>query len=638
METCVASIMTSVSQGRFPIFICSKYRQGAWEAIRGGMYTIHPCDGVTAEDKFAEFVQYKSGAPVWLNLQRNDADGLYPRNLSFCPCFYADQGTFYETDACVLVGFMNGVDNLNFIQDHPVYYNAGSNSVVDLRPYNIKERLVDADVQGSFVGTISLTHGTCYTERSTDAKVVNSLDDFPRSEFHDGDLIFVEFSDGNTSTHPTLNIKGTGAVAVRTSPSTYLGNVPKGDTLLLRYDTEYNSNNPSDTWYKTWYVVNSSGSSNLYTARTVDGVFFDGSANITHYGTCSTASGDAGKIVDVKGFVLEEGARVTVNFSESNTASNPTLNVHNGSGYTGAKAIMYRGTSSVSDSSDYYRWQAGDIIDFIYDGTNWVMVGWQTYAYHAESASTSTYANYLRYSTTNLLTASDTSTVKSSATIIPSSNGGYYLGNPNYKWGCVYANYLGTPSSPVGTAYITDMQGTASKATSDASGNTITSTYLKSVTLVNSSGKDLTPSGKVGVNETGTYVVPNKWPVLLRLTKGSDDFTDIGLRSLLCSYLMGIPNDNTSTSSSALPINGAEGCIAILQVCRNSPYDAIHRGCLVSSYSTVSFRGISSTGPSGSLAWTSNSASVSGTWVSINYTATSSDAYNYCMVLAVRIW
>ena len=643
VESCVDSIMNSVSQKRFPIFICSKYRAGAWEAIHKGMYTGDASTGFTVKDElFAEFVQYKAGAPVWLNLQRNMDDGLYPRNLSFCPCVYSDHLRLYRTDACVLVGFMNGVDNLNFIQNHPVYYNAGSDNEVDLRPYNVKEKLVDADVQGSFVGTISLPYGTCMTERSTDAKVVNSLDDFPRSEFQDGDLIFVKFSDGNTSTHPTLDIKGTGAVAVRTSPSTYLGNVPEGDTLLLRYDTDRNSNNPSDSWYRTWYVVSSSGSSNLYTARTVDGVSFDGSANVTHYCTCDTDSVTVEKIVSVTGFVLEEGARVTVNFLESNTAENPTLNVHNGRGYTGAKAIMYRGTSSVSGSSDYYRWQAGDIIDFIYDGTNWVMVGWQTYAHHAESAtsaSTSTYATYLRYSTTNLLTASDTSTVTSAATINPSSDGGSSLGSPNYKWGSVYANFLGSSYSPVSTAYINAVQGTASKATSDGSGNIITSTYLKSVTLVNSSGTNLTSSGTVGVNETGTYVVPNKWPVCLRLIKGSGTTTDIGLRSLLCSYLMGISNTNTSTSSSsALPVNGAVGCIAILQVYRTSSSSTIPRGRLVSSYSTVSVRGIEASGDSGYLEWSGKSAPVTGTWVAINHTTASSGSYNYCMVLAVRIY
>ena len=511
---CVDSIMTSVSAKRFPIFICSKYRKGAWEAIHKGMYTGDASTGFTVKDElFAEFVQYKAGAPVWLNLQRNSAGGLYPRNLSFWPCFYAERDTFHDTDACVLVGFMNGVDNLNFIQNHPVYYNAGSNSVVDLRPYNVKEKLVDADVQGSFVGTISLPHGTCTTERSTDAKVVSSLNDFPRSEFQDGDLVFVKFSDGNTSTHPTLNIKGTGAVAVRTSPSTYLGNVPEGDTLLLRYDTEYNLNNPPDSRSRTWYVVSSSGSSNLYTARTVDGVSFDGSANITHYGTCYTASDTAEKTVSVTGFVLEEGARVTVNFLESNTAANPTLNVHNGSAYTGAKAIMYRGTSSVSDSSNYYRWQSGDIVDFIYDGTNWVMVGWQTYAYYAESASnaeSAIYATNLRYSATTLLAPVNTSTVKSSATIRPSSNGGYSLGTTDYKWNYVYANYgdFHSSLSTDGTLSVTG-ESTLSGGLSLSKGASLSGDIVINNTLYFGSGKTV----KMNLFNSGIDVTGHLTPV-----------------------------------------------------------------------------------------------------------------------------
>lgn len=504
----VDSIMTSVSQKRFPIFICSEYREGAWEALRGGMYTFSVCSGhiqgVVSEDRFAEFVQYRAGAPVWLNLNRNSDGGLYPYNLSFCPCFYSYHDSLDNTDACVLVGFMNGVDNLNFIQNHPVYYNAGSNSVADLRPYNVKEKLVDADIQGSFVGNISLPYGTCSTAKSTDAKIVNNLSGSPRRSigFQDGDLIFVRFKNGNTSSSPTLNIERTGDVAVRTSPSTYLGNVPEEVTLLLRYDTTYNSSNPSDSRYKTWYVVNSNGASNLYTARAVDGVSFDGSANITHYGTCYTASGKGDKTVTVTGFVLETGARVTVKFLDSNTALNPTLNVDNGSGYTGAKAIMYRGTSSVSDSSNYYRWQSGDIIDFIYDGTNWVMVGWQTYAYYAESATSAsnatsashatsaTYATNLRYSSTNVLTATDSSTVTSVATIRPKTSGTKSLGTSGYRWNGIYANYgsFSTSLATDGTLEVTGAS-TLSGGLSLSNGASLSGDIVINNTLYFGSGK-----------------------------------------------------------------------------------------------------------------------------------------------------
>ena len=320
----------------------------------------------------------------------------------------------------------------------------------------------------------------------------------------------MEFSDGNTSSSPTLNIKGTGAVAVRTSPSTYLGNVPEGDTLLLRYDTSYNSNNPSDSSNRTWYVVNSSGSSNLYTARAVDGVSFDGSANITHYGTCSTASATVEKTVTVTGFVLETGARVTVKFLYSNTASNPTLNVHNGSGYTGAKVVMYRGTSSVSGSSNYYRWQSGDIVDFIYDGTNWVMVGWQTYAYHAESASSAsnatsaTYATNLRYSSTNVLTATGPSAVTSVATIRPKTSGLVSLGTSEYKWKDIYANY-----GSFSTSLATDGKLTVTGASTLSGGASLSGDIVINNTLYFGSGKTV----KMNLFNSGIDVTGHLTPV-----------------------------------------------------------------------------------------------------------------------------
>lgn len=103
----------------------------------------------------------------------------------------------------------------------------------------------------------------------------------------------------------------------------------------------------------------------LATARTIDGVNFDGSANIIHYGTCSTAAGTAAKTVACTGFVLQTGARIIVLFSNANTAANPTLNVNN----TGAHAIRYQGaniTATYIQNGAY---------EFVYDGTNYQYVG-----------------------------------------------------------------------------------------------------------------------------------------------------------------------------------------------------------------------------------------------------------------------
>ena len=104
----------------------------------------------------------------------------------------------------------------------------------------------------------------------------------------------------------------------------------------------------------------------LATARTIDGVSFDGTANRHHFGVCSTAADTAAKTVSVTGFVLGTGAEVTVQFSKTNTASSPTLNVNS----TGAKAIVYR-NSAISAGN----LASGRVYKFVYDGTNYELIG-----------------------------------------------------------------------------------------------------------------------------------------------------------------------------------------------------------------------------------------------------------------------
>ena len=111
---------------------------------------------------------------------------------------------------------------------------------------------------------------------------------------------------------------------------------------------------------------NAGSATKLQTKRNIDGVQFDGSANIVHFGSCSTAAGTAAKVVSCTGFVLASGSRITVKFTTTNTTANPTLNVNS----TGAKAIMYRGAAI---SAGYLA--AGRVYTFVYDGTNYELVG-----------------------------------------------------------------------------------------------------------------------------------------------------------------------------------------------------------------------------------------------------------------------
>ena len=111
---------------------------------------------------------------------------------------------------------------------------------------------------------------------------------------------------------------------------------------------------------------NAGSATKLATARTIDGVSFNGTANIIHYGTCSTAAATAAKTVSCTGFTLVTGAEITIRFTVTNTAASPTLNVNN----TGAKAIVYR---NAAISAGYLA--ANRVYKFVYDGTNYELIG-----------------------------------------------------------------------------------------------------------------------------------------------------------------------------------------------------------------------------------------------------------------------
>lgn len=84
------------------------------------------------------------------------------------------------------------------------------------------------------------------------------------------------------------------------------------------------------------------------------------------YGTCDTPSTTAEKLVTCDSFQEAQiGTNIRVKFQYANGASAPSLNI-NGLG----------GIAIKRDSSDNMTsfWVANEIVDFIYDGTNWVIV------------------------------------------------------------------------------------------------------------------------------------------------------------------------------------------------------------------------------------------------------------------------
>lgn len=86
------------------------------------------------------------------------------------------------------------------------------------------------------------------------------------------------------------------------------------------------------------------------------------------YGVCSTAAATAAKTVTISDskFTLQTGATIVVKFTITNTAANPTLNADG----TGAKAIYYNGAAI---TAGYLK--ANKVYEFIYNGTQWDLIG-----------------------------------------------------------------------------------------------------------------------------------------------------------------------------------------------------------------------------------------------------------------------
>ena len=85
------------------------------------------------------------------------------------------------------------------------------------------------------------------------------------------------------------------------------------------------------------------------------------------YATCSTAAGTGAKVAtsSTGDFALQTGAMVRLKCTTSNTAANPTLSIDGST----AKTIQPKsGTSGMA-----YRWRAQEVIDLVYDGSNFIM-------------------------------------------------------------------------------------------------------------------------------------------------------------------------------------------------------------------------------------------------------------------------
>lgn len=114
------------------------------------------------------------------------------------------------------------------------------------------------------------------------------------------------------------------------------------------------------------YTGDAESAKKLNTNRTIDGVSFDGSANINHYAICDTEAVDANKLATSTSgtFTLDKGSSIYVKFNTTNNCLDTTLDVDG----SGPKPIHCNGSAI---PSGYIK--AGGVYQFVFDGIHWVI-------------------------------------------------------------------------------------------------------------------------------------------------------------------------------------------------------------------------------------------------------------------------
>ena len=148
------------------------------------------------------------------------------------------------------------------------------------------------------------------------------------------------------------------------------------NSLTLTMNGSATNYNGASSASKSWYAPTSAGTAGYSLIGSGSG------APVWQqppYAVCNTSGSTVAKTVSITNFKLVTGVRVFIKFTYAHdSTTKATLNVNN----TGAKSIRYKGYgvfkgyngggSNSTDKQYPNTWEAGEIVEFIYDGTEWV--------------------------------------------------------------------------------------------------------------------------------------------------------------------------------------------------------------------------------------------------------------------------
>ena len=310
--------------------------------------------------------------------------------------------------------FLSGILG-NYYIEHSITYNQSAGTVS-----TIAMSFIDLSEIG---GSSTYAYGTCDTAAGTGTKVVDLTDSnftvstgsivavkftyansvattllklsvgdvtaqikylnttFPSNQHWTAGSV-VEFIYDGTAWQVLGNIKDNAHITqtITTTNSTYpilfsaTANKSTSSADAARFSTSFKYNPSTDTLTVGNITGTATNANILNTLNTIDGVNYNGSADVSHYVTCSDAGTTTAKTVAHSAFKLVTGARVSVKFiyDQSSATSGPTIPITLKVGNTTAKGMYYKG-NAINGSNLIFK--SGLIYDFIYDGTNWVLQG-----------------------------------------------------------------------------------------------------------------------------------------------------------------------------------------------------------------------------------------------------------------------
>ncbi|MCI8403397.1 MAG: hypothetical protein HFE49_00680 [Clostridia bacterium] len=176
--------------------------------------------------------------------------------------------------------------------------------------------------------------------------------------------------------------------------STALGKIKKwfGDLKAVAFSNDYNDldNKPESMKNPNSLSLNLNGSSASYNGASSLSRSWYAPVSVGTYGyslvsggtgaprwqgplyaECTTEGDNVAKAISIPEFKLVKGIRVLVKFTYAHTSSTAaTLNIYS----TGAKPIVVHTETSNKNVTSSFTWIAGETVEFVYDGTNWVAI------------------------------------------------------------------------------------------------------------------------------------------------------------------------------------------------------------------------------------------------------------------------